>query len=206
MTDKIKTIIEDACKLGKPDSPEGRMERFDYLLDYILQLDMGNLIEVGCGSGMTTKIMLAAAKKYERKVIAIDPFESDSTMPEGYGGYPFSVFADNTVGYRDQLVLCRHRSLSSYSLDAINANGPIAFAFLDGLQYRTNVLNELRLCAVKNVAVICVDDINRLTDVSQVPLAVRDFMKECDKYEFVGNDLIEGYLVLRLLEDTLHNE
>lgn len=195
----MEKIIQHISTLGKPDSPEGRMERFGAMLDYLLINHSGNICEVGAGAGLTTRIMLHAAKTHSRKVLVIDPFEDEwNSMPDGYGKpYPFSVFADNTIGYRDQLVLCRNNSLSSYAHDALMAITPIAFSFLDGLQYHANVLKELHIMSSFGVEVICIDDINRETNISQVPSAVSEFLGDPDcKYKLVQtHPLIEGYLI-----------
>lgn len=194
----VRHLIKQVSEIGAPTSPEGRMVRFKELFDYLLLSHTGNLCEVGAGAGLTTRIMLDAAKRYNRRVLVIDPFEDEwNTMPDGYGKpYPFSVFADNTVGYRDQLVLCRHNSMSSYATDALRSFTPIAFVFLDGLQYFENVLQELNMMASLGAEIICVDDFNRVTKISQVPLAVASFLSapEC-KYEFLDFGLIEGYLI-----------
>ncbi len=197
----IKHLIEKVSECGCADSPEGRMERFELLFEYLLLSHSGNLCEIGAGVGLTTRIMLKAAKQRDRKVLVIDPFENEwDSMPPGYGNYPFSVFSDNTIGYRDQLVLCRNNSMSSYATDAMMATGPFAFVFLDGLQYHDNVLREIQYSAWYGASIICVDDINRNTSISQVPSAVAAFLeKNSDKYELVKTrPLIEGYLIRKV--------
>ncbi len=190
-------LIERIVTIGDATSPEGRMVRFAELFDYLLLSHQGHLVEIGCGAGLSTKIMLRAAAARSRRVLAIDPFEDEwNSMPDGYGKpYPFSVFADNTVGYRENLTLCRHNSLSSYAHSALVELGPIAFVFLDGLQYYANVLKELHIMAAFGAEIICIDDVNRNTNISQVPDAIATFMSECDDYEFINTGLIEGYLI-----------
>jgi hypothetical protein len=47
-----------------------------------------------------------------------------------------------------------------------------------------------------NCKVICVDDYNRLTNISQVPLAIDEFMKYNKNYEVIyQNNNKEVYLV-----------
>lgn len=197
---KLSDLIIEASKIGASQTPEGRMERFSFLLDRLLAFTPGNLIEVGAGAGMTTKILLEAAKKYDRKVLVIDPFEDGwKSIPSTYGEpYPFKKFLHNVKDY-DNLVLCKHESLSYQAVDAIRELLPCAFVFLDGLQFRDNVYNELNMMAMRNASVICVDDANRLTNESQVPLALEAFLCGDDidnsEYHLVKTNLIEAYLI-----------
>lgn len=178
------------------------MERFAALLDSLLPVCGGNLVEIGAGAGLTTRVLLTAAEKFNRRVLAIDPFEDGwAQMPNSYGmPYPHAVFRDQVKGMESRLTLCQNLSASSYANEAVHRYSPIAFAFLDGLQYQSSVLSELEMMQKAKAIVICMDDVNRLSDVSQVPLALREFMKRADReYEpvEVSRPLIEGYLIRR---------
>ena len=73
---------------------------------------------------------------------------------------------------------------------------PIIFSFVDGLQYTDSVLYDLNMMDKLNCKVICVDDYNRLTNISQVPLAIEEFIKNNKNYDVVyQNDNKEIYLV-----------
>ena len=74
--------------------------------------------------------------------------------------------------------------------DRVSKNTPISFSFVDGLQYREAVLNDLLLMSELSCIVIGVDDYKRLTDISQVSLAVDDFLKIKD-YTLIVDDKIE---------------
>lgn len=201
-SDYIAYCIYNASRIGAQMSPEGRMQRFEKLLDALFPVISGNLLEIGCGAGLTTKILLEAANKWNRRVLAIDPFEDAwNSMPSGYGEpYPYNKFQSVVSGIDQRLVLCRNLSASSYAVQAVSDASPIAFAFLDGLQYQSNVVKELEMMQNAGVSVICVDDVNRLTDVSQVPLALREFLDSdgcAYKSAEVNRPLIEGYLIRR---------
>lgn len=198
--DYIAYCIFNASRVGVQMSPEGRMQRFEKLLDALFPVVPGNLLEIGCGAGLTTKIFLEAANKWNRRVLAIDPFEDAwNSMPSGYGEpYPYQTFQSMVAGIDQRLTLCRNLSVSSYAVQALKDAGQIAFAFLDGLQYQSNVVKELEMMQNAGVSVICLDDVNRLTDVSQVPLALREFL-DSDGCQYVSAEvnrpLIEGYLI-----------
>ena len=67
---------------------------------------------------------------------------------------------------------------------------------MNGLQYTDNVLYDLNMMDKLKCKVICVDDYNRLTNISQVPLAIEEFIKNNKNYDVVyQNDNKEIYLV-----------
>lgn len=197
---QVAGSVFNVSGIGAGHSPEGRMHRFTVLLDSLLPMCSGNLVEIGAGSGMTTRVLLQAAETFNRRVLAIDPFEDGwASMPVGYGvPYPHAVFREQVKGMESRLTLCQNLSASSFAWEAIDRHRPIAFAFLDGLQYQGNVVKELEMMQKAKAVVIAVDDVNRLTDVSQVPLALREFLERdgCE-YEMatVCRPLIEGYLI-----------
>lgn len=198
-----KSILSDtitaASAIGDAESPEGRMQRFAHILDLILPHIPGNLVEIGGGAGLTTRVLLAAAKKHNRQVLVIDPFETNKTAPESYvKPYPYEKFREGVKGMESKLIICPHASLSFEAHNQLTRLGQIAFAFLDGEQSHGTVLNELYMMQNMGVNLICVDDINRNTAISQVPSAVRDFLCS-DECAYTATDvqkpLIEGYLI-----------
>lgn len=186
----IETLINEISYIGTPDSPEGRTYRIGTLVKSLET--KGNLIEIGAGTGHTTEKLL----KTGRTVLVIDPWQELHGQPQGYGIYSFDEFTERTKGY-DNLVICKYPShykeVDAYMKDS----GPYAFAFVDGLQMKENVLSDLFLMAAFDVPVICVDDYNRSTEISQVPVAVAKFLQGNTKYKMVKTreDLIECYLI-----------
>lgn len=190
--------IEDRIKY-LPDSGgvEGRSNRVSLIAHETLSVKRGNFIEIGAGIGETTRRLLVSAKAFSHSVLVIDPFESGwNDMPESYGKpYPYEQFKKN-VGDSPNLIVHKYSSQHPSCYDFIFQHAPISFAFIDGLQYKDAVLSDLRLVAQFNPAVICVDDINRLSDISQVPLALEEFLPSSN-YKLVKTDreVMEGYLV-----------
>lgn len=150
-----------------------------------------NCIEIGGGNGDTTKEIA----KYASKLLVIDPFTYNNGADNSYiDPYPVEIFLNNTKGF-DNVRLHKETSLHKSSKEEILKMKPIFFAFLDGLQYKEIVLKELEMFALMDTEIICVDDINRITSISEVPLAVREFLKTNKKYELVDIGVQEGYLI-----------
>ena len=183
-------LIEKASAYFDTESPEGRTLRLDMIMPGLMQKP-GNVIEIGAGEGMTTKVLLKHTKEVGNRVVVIDPWES--TVP-GYGDYSYDKFIANVKGYVNLDILVRpsqHESVSKF----LEGKGPFRFAFVDGIQLQHAVLSDLFLCSAFNVDVICVDDYNRNTEYSQVPAAVEKFLQGSNKYKLVQTKpLIECYL------------
>lgn len=188
----IEKIINEVSYIGTPESPEGRTYRIGVLADTLPI--KGNFVEIGAGVGHTTLKLLRASKS--RKVLVIDPWQSDEFQPPGYGVYSYEEFCERTEGFPN-LVVAKMPSYFKEVEKYLSALGSIAFAFVDGLQYKENVLSDLFLMSAYGAQVICVDDINRSTPISQVPEAVEKFLQGNNKYKRVETreNLIECYLI-----------
>ena len=129
----------------------------------------GDLVEIGLGIGETTRELFPVAKHFGRKLIGIDPF--DDMMPATYK-YSYEEFAKNNF---DPEVFIHHRksSLCKSSWDVCHTL--LSFAFVDGLQYYGAVLNDLMM--VSHACIICVDDYDRMSPESEVPEAIKLFLK-----------------------------
>jgi len=167
----MKELIE------KIDFTQSRGDYMRTFIDDLLNTTKGNIVEIGSGFGENTTIFLQVAQKYNRQVLAIDPFETDwENMPKGYQ-YAFDKFWENVKHY-DNLHLHKYSSLHPSCPKHIAYFTPLAFCFIDGLQTKEAVLSDLRMMEKFNPAVICVDDANRLTGQSEVPLALAEFESE----------------------------
>lgn len=138
----------------------------------------GDIIEIGAGHGHNTIEFLKLAEKYNRKVIVIDPFEEGwSEMPSTYR-YPYGIFEDKVKEFKHRLFIHRKNSLCKTSEMTCRATN-IAFAYVDGLQWKGAVLNDLRI--VSHAHIICVDDMDRDSAESQVQHAVNDYIQQTSK-------------------------
>jgi len=148
------------------------------IAEYACSFD-GDLAEIGAGEGNTTLILLNLAERFGKKVLVVDPFEEGwHEMPESYGkGYPKAKFDNSVEGKEAFLNLCKQNSLSAEAEAFLKV--PLCFVFVDGLQYKGAVLNDLR--NVAHARIIVVDDFNRTGEISQVPLAVGEFMGQTNR-------------------------
>lgn len=188
-----KKAVLDGLKNGE-DLPHN--DRLTKVFNNLLNIEDGYCIEIGAGYGETTIKLLNSVKNY--KVIVVDPFEDGwDNMPESYGKpYPFFLFQNATKQFSDKVILIKKSSDDLSVIDELLKYDPIIFSFVDGLQYMDNVLYDLNMMDKLNCKVICVDDYNRLTNISQVPLAIEEFIKNNKNYDVVyQNNNKEIYLV-----------
>ena len=189
-----KQYIEEACDY----------QELWQISEELLSRYPGNIIEIGAGKGENTVGLLEIASTKNSKVVVIDPFEDGwDEMPETYGKpYPFNLFEFNVSGYTDSLILHKVSSQSEGLYDKLIKSSPYTFAFVDGLQYEEAVLSDLNLMHSIGCKVICVDDYKRLTEISQVPLAVNKFL-ENGLYDLVvetlTKDRCKAFLILKNL-------
>ena len=167
----IEEIIQHGSEYSIAEIPDGRTERIAMILPAILETLDGNVLEIGAGEGITTLPMLEIAKQFDRQVLVIDPWETATEKPAGYGQYSYRNFIERTKGFTNMTV-CKHSSHDKLVSQYMSKVSPFAFAFVDGLQLEYAVLSDLFLCSSYQVDVRCVDDINRLTEVSHVPKAI----------------------------------
>jgi len=171
-------------------------DRLTHVFNNLLSIEDGYCIEIGAGYGETTVKLLNSVKNF--KVIVVDPFEDGwDNMPESYGKpYPFFLFQNATKQFSDKIILIKKSSDDVTVIDDLSQYSPIIFSFVDGLQFVDNVLHDLNMMDKLNCKVICVDDYNRLTNISQVPLAIEQFIKNNKNYDMIyQNNNKEVYLV-----------
>lgn len=150
----------------------------------------GNIIEIGAGDGSSTRNFLKISKTFNKKVIVIDPFENGwKDMPASYGSpYPYEKFKEKISDLKENCIEIRKSSQDKTVIDDVHEFLPVSFSFIDGLQYKNAVLNDLNLVDSLDSKVICLDDYSRLTEISQVPLAVEEFLNlNGNKYHFFSD-------------------
>ena len=131
----------------------------------------GSFAEIGLGLGLTTVELLRTGKT----VYGVDPFEEGwNEMPKSYGmPYRYEQFEEAIEPYKDNFKLHKNTSLCSSAEDFLKI--PLALAYVDGLQYKGAVLNDLRI--VSHAKIIIVDDYNRESGISEVPKGIEEYLK-----------------------------
>lgn len=168
-----------------------KLTRSQRIGEFLSKFKNGNCIEIGAGNGDTT-IEIA---KHAKQVLVIDPFKYQEGADKSFfTPYPLHVFLKKTSEFNN-ITLHQEMSLHESTKEVISNLKPVFFAFVDGLQFKEIVLKELNIMSNADVEIICVDDVNRLTGISEVPLAIEEFLKTNNKYEFIDIGVQEGYLI-----------
>ena len=177
----------------------GSVEDMGYRLTVVAESTNGNIVEIGGGEGINTIKFLQIAGKREQTVVVVDPFEqipgADETYFTPYTIENFLANIRSQPGNLDKdLLILQMPSQHDDVKEDLPFFKPIGFMFIDGLQDTESVLSDLRLAESLEAEVICVDDYNRLTRTSQVPLAVTKFL-ETTNYKFIDIGKREAYFV-----------
>ena len=122
----------------------------------------GDFVEIGAMDGRTTLVLAKLARKYNRKVIVIDPWSSAKEDFDGdlkyLNGGEYEIFCENTKDYSDVIEINRISS-HDISLPEMLKQRDICFAWVDGSHTGVALKSDLNL--VKHCqGVIGVDDIS----------------------------------------------
>jgi len=110
----------------------------------------GDLVEIGCHTGGTTRELGIVAREHGRRVIAVDPWEENPPI--------YDDFLRRTKEYGDLIDVIRLPSQNGEAVKQIKAR-PLCFAFVDGLHEYEALACDIRTVA-HCVGVIAVDDVN----------------------------------------------
>ena len=137
-------------------------DRLKRCIEWAAQNYDGDFIEIGAHHGKTAVAMAEIAKKYNRKVIVIDPWSGATEDFDGaldcFQGDEYDIWCKNTEEYSDVIELYRMSSNDS-RLPAILKEKQLCFAWIDGSHTTKALKNDLNL--VKHCkGIISVDDIS----------------------------------------------
>lgn len=139
-----------------------QLERIVGIAEYCIRGWGGDLIEIGCGQGETTKLLAAVARKYNRQVISVLIEETgNENSQEG----DYEAFLKNIEVYQDSVHVIRVSSLDEKAIEQIK-NRELCFAFVDGLHTYDGCLKEIETVAHCQ-GIIGVDDLLWCSDVER---------------------------------------
>jgi len=113
----------------------------------------GDLVEIGCLYGATTKLFAQIAREHGRRIIAVDPF----VIEPYYAPNIYELFCGTVAPWRDILDEIKLSSLSTEAIAYVQSR-PICFAYVDGLHTYKAALSDMRTTA-HCAGIIAVDDI-----------------------------------------------
>ena len=127
--------------------------RISYICEATLKQFDGDILEIGCHTGMTTVVLCKLARKYNRRVYAVDPYDGNQQGNEDV----FKHFTERTKDYIDVLSFFRYKSQDPVIHELINDSN-ICFSFVDGLHTYDACKADIELCK-NNTGTMCVDDL-----------------------------------------------
>ncbi|NEP77121.1 MAG: hypothetical protein F6K39_02405 [Okeania sp. SIO3B3] len=137
-------------------------KRIAQVAEYCIKGWPGDLIEIGCFLGETSKLLAEVAHKYNRRLIALDPWELGTQNCQG-GEY--ETFLKNIEPYKDVVDIIRLSSLDGKAI-ALVKNRELCFAFVDGLHTYDACLKDIETVAHCQ-GIIAVDDVLWCADVER---------------------------------------
>lgn len=162
-------------------------DRIEAVADYCAKRWDGDLIEIGAYYGATTMRLLKVARKYQRRVIAIDPWEIGTQNCEGP---EYEGFLQNTSPWADILDIVRMSSLDEKAIRYVTER-ELCFAFIDGLHSHKSCYSDI-LTVGHSAGVIVVDDV--LWD-GNLLRALQDAAERLERQIFRHRFIREGYLL-----------
>lgn len=193
MIEKIKEIVdslvhdENLNEGGKHSwGCRNQRERIKRVCELAVSNLEGDILEIGCHIGLTTRILCEIARKHNRKVIVVDPWNGQQEGNQSV----YEVFLQNTKEYEDVLEINRVSSFSREGKDVISRN-KFAFCWIDGLHTYEACKQDIDSCAPHN-AILAVDDLKWLPELM---ILFKEKSREYDFESYYNEICREGYYI-----------
>lgn len=192
---KIQDIqkIVDSLTNGEHKSPvhvkgsKFQRDRINKICDMTLKNYTGDILEIGCHTGLTTIKLCELARKHNRQVHAVDPWNGDQQGNERV----YQQFIERTSDYSD--VLTTHRMKSDHpDVKQLVESGNFCFSFVDGLHTYNACKQDIKLCSI-NTGVMCVDDLGYLPDLLRL---FHEMQKAYNFQSYFNSECREGYYIV----------
>lgn len=128
--------------------------RLREVAELALETYEGDILEIGCHVGLTTKIFAELAKKHGRKVVVVDPWDG---RQEG-NQTVYEQFVENTSEYADIIEVNRMGSQEPQAVEKIK-QGNFAFCWIDGLHTPYACKSDIEACTGQH-GIQAVDDLS----------------------------------------------
>jgi len=188
-------IITGTFSLQTNNGACGRVARIRDIIRPLVEITPGNIVEIGCGVGQSSVYFLEAARDFNRRFVAVDPW-GDSYKSNGKAnGYTFAEFSKSVDIMSPHIVVCRTESGDPEAIKTILAYASYAFGFVDGDVFSVkSVLGDMQTLAGCGTSIICVDDQAQ----EFVRPAINEFKKDWQYDEYFAEGMLETYLVRRV--------
>jgi predicted O-methyltransferase YrrM len=163
-------------------------DRLEAVADWCAASWPGDLAEIGCYTGGTTRRLAMVAQRYGRRVVTVDPWE---TGTQNCKGGEYEKFLRNIADWQDLVDVVR---LPSQNLTAVGLlkTRDLCFAYLDGLHTYEALLGDI-LTVAHCAGVIAVDDIKWRPD--DLRRAFYDGAEQTGREAWWHPPCREGYLL-----------
>ncbi|NEN92937.1 MAG: hypothetical protein F6K48_30210 [Okeania sp. SIO3H1] len=143
----VVNILQETTKEEKIELPQkfnqgslNQHQRIARVAEYCVQTWPGDLIEIGCFEGETTKLLAEVAQKYNRRLVAVNPWEIGIQNPQG-GEY--EAFLKKIELYQTNVDIVRGSSLDEKTIALIKSR-ELCFAFVDNLHTYDDCLSDIK--------------------------------------------------------------
>lgn len=195
MIQEIKKIV-DELSINENLTEGGRhswgcknqRQRLEKVCELAIQNFDGDILEIGCHVGLSTKIFAKLAKKYNRKVIVVDPWNGQQEGNQTV----YEAFMHNTSEYHDLIEVNRVSSFSEEGKKVI-MNNKFAFCWIDGLHTYDACKKDIDSCSGQT-GILAVDDLRWLPELLSL------FWDKKEEYNFesyYNENCREGYYISR---------
>ena len=164
-----------------------RSKNINDIVDLILNNVDGDILEIGALTGTSTRVLCESAKRKNRIVHVIDPWDGREAGDDGM----YQMFLARTSSYNNLKVL-KVSSTSSEAAEYIK-NLKLSFCLVDGLHTYDYAMSDLKVAeeSISDSGVICLDDIN----IPEVKRAAVDFCSSSNWRLLEIDSHIESFLL-----------
>lgn len=163
--------------MNKRYSAWGQEQR--QLAEFIKSCNGQYVIEIGCYLGNTTSFLAEHCRIYNKKLIAIDPWDG---LQDNSSNEIYSQFCRNTKDFSDVLTVIKEKSQNSIKYLPKDLNNNCSLVFVDGLHtYPGPLMDLINFYPLLSVGgVIAVHDVFDFHWKKDIQRAIKEF---CEKLE-----------------------